>query len=821
MDLLVQIDAYDPVPDEDVTLTASSIDDDRVCHLNGATWWPAIATLPTLRWDGFDGAFGGQIEAPSSSLAIAVETWPDFARYAFTDARIRLWTGEAGDVWGSWTLRFDGRVDAQPVLADGIAQISFSVDDRWLDAALLDTYDGTTGAEGSAAQTGVAKPLAIGRPRFVPGVLIDQTNTVTQLSSAGLIEDVEVAFEKLSRFGASIGDYASYAALVAASIPAGRWGTAKAVGMVRHGAPFNGKATYHVKGDKSGPDGWARLPGEVVRRLALLSGGTGKIDDTSLDALDLARPWNQSLYLDSQTTAREQIQRLSASINAVANVDFLGKLYVTPIDAGLLSSPVLTLAPDGSALPPVANVQQIAMGVPWWQLAITAERAWSPYALSEVAFTGELVLRGDYDPATAYKEGDIVFQPTDGRQYLYINPTSTAGNAPPDLTYWAVYQSADGGIAGNANRVPYSRFEGASVGSVWGVHNPDGIATSPLSGATSVWLGRNFYKGTFTAATAGQLIALFENETIKPFPVTPGERLSCQVGIEAAGPIDYTDAYIQFFDTAGAYLPGDDIQIGALYGVQSYNTKMQAFGLVPAGATRARLIAFFHASGAGSGSGVIIEPMVTEAGVDQSTHPSFSPGPNSEDGADITGVNTAANTSAVGAAASGTVEAGATAANNAANSDGTIKNDRVGTDAIQADAISERTFANLGSSFSLSTSNQLILDITLSAAVAGEAQEFNGTIDGFDTNYEGDFTTINMTVVRCDTGGTAESTIVSDRSIGTFSDENVTNGFSARFGFINTPTSTYRRYKIYARHVDSTAATAQTSSYVMSGAMKK
>lgn len=433
---VVQIDGYDPVAAAAVTLYASSVDDASVCHLNGQTWWPALAKLPTLRYDFFDGAFGGQITAPSSSLSMQVEPWANFARYALADARFRLWTGNVGDAWGSYTLRFDGRVSAQPKIKDGQAQIDFAVDDRWLDTALLTTYAGTTGAEGPAALKGSPKPLSLGAPRYVPGVLIDSVNSVFQVSAYGSIQGFEYALERLLRFGSSIGDYASYSALVAASIPAGRWGTAKAVGMARFGAPPTGQVSFLVQGDNAGTDGWARKPGQLIRRLAILSGGTGKIDDTSLNALDTARPYNLSIYLDQQTTARDLIQKIAASVNAVAVMSWTGKLFVLPVG---LSSPTLTLAADGSALPPVTSVEQIDIAAPFKKLAIGAERAWQVHSLDQIAFTATLIDLGAYASGTTYREGNIVQDQQ--TSWIYINPTATAGNAPPTLptksnSYW-------------------------------------------------------------------------------------------------------------------------------------------------------------------------------------------------------------------------------------------------------------------------------------------------------------------------------------------------------------------------------------------------
>lgn len=432
---LVQIDGWDPVAGAAVTLRAASHDDSRLCHLNNQTWWPAIAKLPTLRYDLFDGAFTGQITAPSSSLTLSTEAWPNFARYSLADAAIQLWTGEIGAPFSSYTLRFAGRIGSQPQLADLSAQVDFAVDDRWLDTALLATYAGTTGAEGPAGLKGQPKPLALGAPRYVAGTLIDSVNSVFQVSAYGAVNGFETALEKLARFGAPIADYASYAALVAAAIPAGSWATARAVGMARFGAPPTGQVSFLVQGDRAGPNGWARKPGQIIRRLAQLAGGLDKIDAASLDALDAACPYTLSLYLDQQSTARDLIQKIAASVNAVAFVSWTGKLLVLPVALG---TPTTVLAADGSSMPPVKAVKQIDIAAPWKKLGIGAERAWTVHALSDIAFTATLLDRGRYIPAETYREGNIV-DLADGSRWLFTGSVAATGVAPDSAgqTQWA------------------------------------------------------------------------------------------------------------------------------------------------------------------------------------------------------------------------------------------------------------------------------------------------------------------------------------------------------------------------------------------------
>lgn len=476
MPVVIQIDAWDPVAGAAVTLRAASHDDVGVCNLNGQSWWPALITLPRLRYDLFDGSFSGRVATPGSSLTLATAPWPNLARWTMADARIRIWTGAAGAPWAAWSLRFDGRVTAQPRIREGVAEIAFAVDDRWLDTPLLSLYAGTGGAEGVAALKGQPKPLALGAPRFVAGSLIDPVNSVWQVSAYGAIQGVEAALERLLRYGPSAGDHGSYAALVAATVPAGRWATCLAEGLVRFGAPPIGKVSFLLLGDRAGPDGWVRRPGRIIRRIALLAGGAGRINEASLSALDAARPYDISLQIEQQTTARELIQRIAASLNAVAGVSWLGQLFVSPVAIG---APTLTLAADGTALPPVAAVEALEAGAPFWRLGLGGEPTWAVHELGDIAFQTTLIDRGAYSAAETYREGNIV--QSGGASWVYINPAPTSGNAPPappatSNAFWRVLAAAGAdGVDGTDGA------DGAD-----GTQGPAGFTLAPASLAFSI-----------------------------------------------------------------------------------------------------------------------------------------------------------------------------------------------------------------------------------------------------------------------------------------------------------------------------------------------
>lgn len=422
---LIQIDAWNGA--DAVAIRMASHDDERLCHLDGRTWWPVIEKLPTLRYDFFDGSFdAASITSPSGSFDAAIEAIPALPTLAIHDARIRIWGGQLGDAFAAFDLTFDGRVKEQPSASDGAMSINIGAYDSWLDQPLLKTYAGTGGAEGGADLEGQVKPLALGAPRFASATLVDAVDYIYQLSGYGPLHAVETAFERVNRFAAAAGDAGNFAGLKAAEIKRGEWATCLAGGFLRFGAPTDGMLSFHVQGDAQG--GWSRLPGDLCRRVAEIAGGAGRIAAADVAAINVARPWPLSIMVTAQTTARDLIQRIAMSVNAVAYVDWLGVLRIAALGIG---SPSLTMAADGSALPPVAEVSQVEVNAPYWKIAQGAAVTWQVHGLNDIAFSAPLNPRGPFDPAETYREGDMVTL-ANGSQWLFVGSAPATGAPPVD-----------------------------------------------------------------------------------------------------------------------------------------------------------------------------------------------------------------------------------------------------------------------------------------------------------------------------------------------------------------------------------------------------
>ena len=283
---------------------------------------------------------------------------------------------------------------------------------------MLATYAGTGGIEGRVEQKGGVKPLALGAPLGVPGVLLDPVKSIFQLSGYGLIEAVDVPLERLARqFGSPVADYADYASLAAANVIAGTWVTAKAIGCVRMGAPPFGRLCFLMRGDKAGPDGWARRPGAMIKRLSQLAGGLSRTHVASLTALDAARPYDLSVFLGNQTDARSPIQSVAASVNAVAGVSLTGELFAIPVQ---INAEGLTLKADGSGLPVVAAANKLGLSAPWWRQAIGAQPFWDVHGQGDYVAL-QISAKSPDAPPDVMQDGGLYVDATN-KQFRYTGP---------------------------------------------------------------------------------------------------------------------------------------------------------------------------------------------------------------------------------------------------------------------------------------------------------------------------------------------------------------------------------------------------------------
>lgn len=444
MHVLIEAAPLDPVTGTRATVRAASAQDPAITALNNQAWWPAVLAKPSLGLKLFDGDFTSDVDPGTASLALALDALeratPNVRRFVWAGAAVTIYAGESGQAW-PWEVAFTGRVDRFEQRASRL-DLTAAVDTEPFDADVLTaTYAGTTGIEGGGDLKGRLKPLVLGYCSNVEPVLIDAVDNIYQFSAYGPMLAIGTLYERGADFGPAVGNYASFAALKAAAIPAGRWAACSAQGLVRLGAPAYGVITGDVAGVTTG--GFTDRTGAMIQRAASIAGTpANRIAAATFTALDTAHPYSAGIVVTEQTSVLELARRLCRPLNAVVGVSWQGQLFATKITIG---PPALSLDAQGRQMPPVLSSTEVDVTPPYKRIVFGAARAWRVHSFEEVAFTAQLVDRGAYAAGETYREGNIVQD--QGSTWLYINPAATAGNAPPTLpttenAYWRVLARA-------------------------------------------------------------------------------------------------------------------------------------------------------------------------------------------------------------------------------------------------------------------------------------------------------------------------------------------------------------------------------------------
>lgn len=190
-----------------------------------------------------------------------------------------------------------------------------------------------------------------------------------------------------------------------------------------------------------------------------------------------------------------------------------------------------------------------------------------------------------------------------------------------------------------SNRVGYSQFESGAIG--WGTGtNPAGIVLGDQP-FTGTWQGQPFVKSEFDANNPGEEFSIrMKDDNL--FAVAGGERLAVQVGVEGQGATAAIWAVVWFVIPTGngEAVTTQGINVGELWGPQGYDTKIQGFVDVPAGAVTAWIEVYARSSGSGWGALALTRPIVTSATSTQTTFPSFAAGPAAGPAADGSRITT-------------------------------------------------------------------------------------------------------------------------------------------------------------------------------------
>jgi hypothetical protein len=513
MPVLVELDLLDAGTGTRVKLRLTDANDARVTTLDDKAWIPAVGVPSIAAESYFDGNFQQAVARPSATFTASISAirkhYPTAMALHWEAAPVCMWHGKAGQPFAQWHRIFTGRVTDFPTV-DGNFNIKADAENSGLASNVLTrTYTGGGGNEGTIDLTGRPKPWLAGKCLNVEPIAIDQVYNVHQFHGYGPILAVDDLLERGSSFGPSLGNYPSYAALVAATVPEGRWATCLAEGMIRLGAPPAGVITGDVRGDNPAT-GFIETTGAVLMRIMANAGMTTadySVESfTALDA-DLSSWPNQGrigLFISGQETVENLAARMVAPCNAVAQVEApSGQLVVRRIGIGATS--IVTVGGEPSprvvhpALPSSITVEGTLYQDSAGNLSQYLGDVWqfgAPVMVHEgsiLVSDGFVPVQSGWNPLTVYSAGDRVEYPAgSGYVWLYVGAdaagsepggTSAAWMRSPVPTSFDVVLDAQGGSkipVSTCERLttsaPYHRIEMGAVTS-WRVHSADELAT--------------------------------------------------------------------------------------------------------------------------------------------------------------------------------------------------------------------------------------------------------------------------------------------------------------------------------------------------------
>lgn len=402
----------------------------------GFDWEPAFIERPVTSHELMSVDLDGKVQAGRVRFSLklsSITAIPDALTVDWQGAPVTIWTsGELS--YARRVLEFAGHItsvrpdiDTKTLVVD--AEVSIALIEKPL---LIQEFSGGGGIAGDPALRGTLMPAGFGVMDGIEPVWFDETYNIGMIDGYGNTLAITRLMEGVDLRGASVGNYATYAALKQAIIdkviPPGRWGTCIAQGLVGLGAPAVGVVMVDAV---FGYD----LPGSWMRRILDAHAGVAldNIETTAFDSLTAqvqavvgAAP-QTGWWTKDQRQCRDLLEAIAGSCNATLLVGFDGRVTVS---RGVASAPVGTLNRNGSVEPRVLNWRIAETVPPFYELKARTARPARVLTRDEVLFIDNFVPRGVFDIAEVYRAGNTVYL-LDGSEWLYKNLTASAGHAPP------------------------------------------------------------------------------------------------------------------------------------------------------------------------------------------------------------------------------------------------------------------------------------------------------------------------------------------------------------------------------------------------------
>lgn len=517
--ILVHVQPWDTIAAARIDVRACSALEGEAFGINGTPWLPSLVERPQMSIEIMSPDISGRVLAGRARFALDLDTAAILAtqQLKWIGAAVKIYSA-AALAWPAIT-EFDGEItDFSIDLNSRVITINAEVSSSLLEKPLLTAeFGGAGGADGDAAKRGTLKPAGFGLCENIQPVWFDSTNNIGMIDGYANCTAITKLMEGASDLGTRVADYANYAALAAAivahTVPPGRWASCVAAGLVGLGAPPEGiigvNATF----------GSNRLGAMMSRMIQTHAGvSSGLVDSASFTALDTALPYDAHFWTDNQTDVKSLCERLARSGNSTVVLTFQRKVAVI---RAVASASVAVLDRSGKQLPRCIDWKSLTTLKPTWRIKGRAARPANVLTFDQVNYVDTIIDRGAYVGATVYRAGNVVWL-ADKSSWLYVNATAGSGNAPPTWpttsnSYWTnltapLNATAIGVTAGGGSLFVLGSFTtltGNSIVKAGGTHGAyqGGVAGNPLVGACYV------SASVFTGASWVTTLALDDDAT--------------------------------------------------------------------------------------------------------------------------------------------------------------------------------------------------------------------------------------------------------------------------------------------------------------------
>jgi hypothetical protein len=162
-------------------------------------------------------------------------------------------------------------------------------------------YGGTGGLDGTEDNKGKRRPKAWGYLSNITPVLVVPNMKLFQVND-GPVNDIPAVYNRAASVTYDR-DYADYDALVAASVPPGKYATCLSCGLFRVNFVLEGEVTADVEGDATDGD-FVFTSADIVKRVLsqVVSVPTG-IENNGFDLVNALQPAPIGYYLDTSSSA--------------------------------------------------------------------------------------------------------------------------------------------------------------------------------------------------------------------------------------------------------------------------------------------------------------------------------------------------------------------------------------------------------------------------------------------------------------------------------------------------------------------------------------